>query len=84
MLVFFLVFIETLIDMRFFKYLVVEIDFAFDFRVQLDSVISGVLFVGRKFRLDLLIIALDCFVVVFKDSLFPEVFIFIYLFPAFL
>ncbi len=69
-----LIFVESLIDMRLLEDRVVEVDFSLDFSIGLSVRVGWGLI---EFRLELLIVGLDGFTVMFDDALFSELFILI-------
>jgi hypothetical protein len=70
--VLFVVFVESLVDVGFLEDRVVEVDFALDFGIGLSVWIGGGLV---EFGLELLIVGLDGFTVMFDDALFSELFV---------
>jgi hypothetical protein len=76
-----LIFVESLIDMRLLEDRVVEVYFSLDFWIGLSVRIGWGLI---KFRLELLIVGLDGFPVMFDDALFSELFVLINFFSPLL
>jgi hypothetical protein len=72
--IFVLGFVEPLIDMGLLEDRVVEVDFSLDFWIGLSVRVGWGLI---EFRLELLIVGLDGFTVMFDDALFSELFVLI-------